>query len=117
MSYARFRDQLVNANRHDLYPPEWLDSQIAKGLVVPILGDQSAMVVGVRVYPSGLRVGHITAAAGDLEELRDIVGPRAAEWGREHGCRMAMLEGRPGWSRALKDHGWDHHQSVLLRDI
>lgn len=115
MSYARFRDQLIDANRHDLFPPEWLDSQVAKGLLVPIIGESSAAVVGVRIYPSGMRVGHIPAAAGDLEELRDVIQPRALQWGREQGCRMAMLEGRAGWPRALK--GWDHHQSVLLREI
>ena len=117
MSYARFRDQLIGANRHDLFPPEWLDSQIAKGLLVPIVGESSAMVVGVRVYPSGLRVGHIPAAVGDLDELRDAIGPRAAQWAREQGCKIATLEGRPGWSRALKDHGWEHHQAVLLREL
>lgn len=115
--YLRFRDQLTEANRLDLYPPGWLDSQVVGGRLVPIVGDASAMVVGVRVYPSGMRVGHIAAAAGDLEELRDKIGPRAAEWGRERGCQMALLEGRPGWSRALKDHGWEHHQAVLIRDL
>lgn len=117
MSYLRFREQLINANRHDLYPPEWLDSQIANGLAVPIIGEESAMVVGVRRYPSGLLVGHISAACGDMEELRDVIGPKAAEWGRARGCRMAILEGRPGWSRALKEHGWDHHQAVLLKEL
>lgn len=117
MSYLRFRDQLINANRHDLYPPQWLDDQVARGLAVPIIGERSAMVVGIRVYPSGMRVGHIAAAAGDMDELRDVIGPRAAQWGRERGCRMAMLEGRPGWARALKDHGWEHHQAVLLREL
>lgn len=117
MSYARFRDQLVDADRHDLFPPEWFDSQVSNGLLVPFTGDRSAMLVGIRVMPSGLRVAHIPAAVGDLDELRDTIGPNAIDWAVGQNCKMAMIEGRPGWSRAMKDYGWKHHQSVLLREL
>ena len=117
MSYARFRDQLAQANRPDFYPIHWLDRQVEIGMSVPICGDASAMVVGTRVYPGGARVGLIRAAAGDMEELIHVLGPRAEEWGRAHGCTMALIEGRHGWSRALKQHGWKAHQVALLKDI
>ena len=117
MSYARFRDQLIDANRHDLFPPEWFDHQVSKGLLVPFTGDASAMLVGVRVFPSGRRVAHIPAAIGDLDELRDALGPNAIKWALGQNCKLATIEGRPGWSRAMKDHGWEHHQSVLLKEL
>lgn len=116
MSYP-FRDQLITAHRTDFYPPQWLDAQVANGLAVPIVGQDSAMLVGVRVYPSGQRVGVIKAAAGDLHELIHDLAPRAEQWGREQGCARALLEGRPGWERALKEHGWRTHQVCLLKDL
>lgn len=115
--YQRFRDQLIEANRHDLYPPEWLDAQVVNGIAWPIVGDASAMVVGVRLYPGGAWVGHIKAAVGDLEELRDVLGPKAEEWGRSRGCNLAMIEGRLGWQRPLKEHGWEPHQVSLLKGL
>lgn len=117
MSYARFRDQLATANRPDFYPIHWLDRQVETGMSVPIIGDKSAMVIGMRMYPGGARVGLIRAAAGDMDELIHVLGPRAEEWGRERGCTMALLEGRHGWDRALKQHGWKAHQVALLKDL
>lgn len=116
MSYP-FRDQLITAHRTDLYPPEWLDAQVANGLAVPIIGERSAMLVGARIYPSGQKVGVIKAGAGNLDELIHELAPRAEQWGREQGCNMALLEGRPGWERALKNHGWSTHQVVLVKDL
>jgi hypothetical protein len=117
MTYARFRDQLATANRDDFYPIHWLDKQVETGMSVPIIGEQSAMVVGVRTYPGGARVGLIRAAAGDMDELITVLGPRAEDWGRAHGCPMALIEGREGWSRELKKHGWRAHQVALLKDL
>ena len=117
MSYARFREQLAEANRDDFYPIHWLDRQVEIGMAVPIIVDASAMVIGSRIYPGGARVGVIKAAAGDMDELIHELGPQAEEWGRAHGCTIAMIEGREGWSRALKQHGWRHHQTTLLRDL
>lgn len=117
MSYARFRAMLAEANRSDFYPIEWLDAQVATGMAVPIIGDNAAMVIGARLYPGGARIGHIKAAAGDMDELIHELGPKAEEWGRAHGCTMALIEGRPGWSRALRKHGWRAHQVALLKDL
>jgi hypothetical protein len=116
MSYP-FRDLLITANRQDLYPPEWLDAQVANGLATPLVGNASAMLVGTRVYPSGQRVGVVKAGAGDLNELVNEMAPRAEQWAREHGCTMALLEGRPGWERALKEHGWRVHQVHLIKEL
>jgi hypothetical protein len=117
VSYAKFRDMLAEANKPEFYPIHWLDRQVQIGMAVPIVGEQSAMVVGTRIYPGGARVGHIKAAAGDMDELITVLGPRAEEWGREHGCTIAMIEGRPGWSRTLKEHGWSAHQVALLKEL
>jgi hypothetical protein len=117
VGYERFRERLAEANPPEFYPLGWLDQQVLSGLAFPIIGDKSAMVVGLRLYPGGARVGHIKAAAGDMDELISELGPRASEWGREHGCTVAMIEGRHGWSRALRQHGWRHHSVTLLKDL
>jgi hypothetical protein len=117
VSYQDWRERLATANRDDFYPIHWLDRQVEIGMAVPIIGDASAMVVGVRTYPGGARVGHIKAAAGDMDELITVLGPRAEKWGREHGCTIAMIEGRHGWSRTLRQHGWHHHSVTLLKDL
>lgn len=115
--YRKFRDQLIEANRTDLYPPGWLDALVVQGRLVPVVGDESAMLIGMRYYPSGRAVGHIQAAAGDLTELRDVLGPRAEEWGRDKGCSLAMIQGREGWKRPLKEHGWEAYQLTLLKEL
>lgn len=117
MSYQRFRDLLAGANRPEFYPIEWLDNQVATGMAIPIIGEDAAMVIGARLYPGGARIGHIKAAAGDMGELIHELGPRAEEWGRAHGCTMALIEGRPGWPRALREHGWRDYQISLLKDL
>jgi hypothetical protein len=115
--YQRFRNRLAEANRHDFYSPEWMDAQVARGMAWPILGEESAMVVGVRLYPGGAIVGHVKAAVGDMQELVSELAPKAEDWARMHGCSHALLEGREGWKRALKDHGWSVHQLTLLKDL
>lgn len=91
--------------------------QVAKGMAWPIVGEESAMIVGVRLYPGGARIGHIKAAAGVLDELVTALAPQAEDWARSHGCDHALLEGREGWKRALKDHGWEVHQLALLKGL
>ena len=115
--YLKFRGQLAEANDQRFYPVQWLDRQIETGLSHPIIGEKSAMVVGVRTYPGGARIGHIRAACGDLEELVNILAPIAEEWGRDNQCDMALLEGREGWKRALNGHGWRTYQIALLKDL
>lgn len=117
MTYQLWRDRLAEANPPELYPVEWLDAEIANGRAHPIIGEKSAMVVGVRLYPGGARVGHVLAAAGDMDEIRDTLAPQAEAMGRRMGCRMVMLEGREGWKKAMKEHGWSTHQVVLVKDL
>lgn len=117
MSYRLWRDRLAAANQPEFYPAEWLDQQIESGMSVPIIGEDAALVAGVRLYPGGARVGLVRAGCGDMDELIHELAPRAEQWGREHGCQLAMLEGRPGWQRALKEHGWRAHQVSLLKDL
>ena len=115
--YMRFRSLLENANDPELMPIQWLDTQVLEGRGWPIIGERSAMVVELQVFPGGARVVHVRAGAGDLRELIEVLAPRGEQWGRELGCRYAMIEGRAGWARALKDYGWKLEHVTLRKDL
>lgn len=115
MRYANFRKRLALANNPALYPLEWLDEQVKTGLARPIIGEDAAVVFGVRNYPGGARVGHVIAAAGDMEELVSSLAPQAEEMARRLGCSLAMIEGREGWKKIM--HGWQTHQVVLVKGL
>lgn len=115
--YQRFRDALGQANQSEFYPVEWLDQQVLRGLSWPIIGEAAAVVVGTRMYPGGARAGLVKAAAGDLDELINALAPKAEDWAREHGCAIAMVEGREGWARVLKRRGWQHYQTIMRKAL
>lgn len=75
----------------------------------------SACVVSLWQYPSGLRVGNVWLAGGNLDELRDEVVPQAVAWGKKYGVTQARITGRRGWLRAMP--GWRELGTVMARDI
>ena len=116
-AYPRFRSLFAEALDPRLYAIDHLDSLIASGRAQLWAGDAAAMVTEVRDYPAGGRVLHGLVAAGALEEIVEILIPRAEAWGRSVGCILAIVESRPGWTRTLKAHGYAPHQVALRKDL
>ena len=94
---------------------QWLDEQVLTGKVQFWCSDNAAIIAEVRDYPTGAKDIHGLIAAGDLQEIIQLLIPQAEQWGREHGCIAAQIESRPGWARALKDY--DTHQVIIRKEL
>jgi hypothetical protein len=98
-----------------LFNLAYLDDLVLSFRAQAWYGDNAAMVTEIRTYPTGAMVIHGLVAAGSLEEIRDVLIPRAEAWARSIGCIMAIIESRPGWARALKDY--EPHQLAVRKEL
>ena len=122
--YARFRGLFAEALDPRLYAVEHLDGLLYSGRAQIWFGEQAAIVTEVRTYPTGANVIHGLVAAATpasagagLDEIVDVLIPKAEEWGRSIGCVLAIIESRPGWARALKRRGYAPHQLALRKEL
>lgn len=72
-------------------------------------------VTEIIVYPAR-KVLHIFLAAGELEQLLDMIDAATA-WGRSEGCQSLTMTGRKGWQRILSKHGWRERHITMERAI
>lgn len=82
----------------------------------------AAIVTEFKYYPGAqgheptVKVIHGLIAAGDLDEIKRLIA-FAEGWGRDQGCAFAMIESREGWTKVLKDDGWQPHQVTLVKEL
>jgi len=62
------------------------------------------------------RVLHIFLAAGEMDQLTDMIDA-AVNWGRSQGCTGLTMAGRLGWRRVLVKHGFQERLTVMERAI
>lgn len=79
-------------------------------------GAESALVAIVETDPGERRL-LIWLAGGDRCELEDEILPVVEAWGRENGCRRAMVIGRGGWERTLKSKGYAPLARIIAKDL
>ena len=115
--YLRWRNDFVALLDPKFYPAAWLDDQVASGEFMLFSCEKSAILVSVRQYPTGLKEVHGQAAVGELREVVSVLIPSAIEWAKSIGCSWATIESREGWSRVLKDEGWEPHQLALRKSL
>lgn len=110
----------------------WLDAALAHAGRTHSLEDVRAMIAAgeARFWPGrgcalvaalerdpGERRLLIWLAGGARDELEDELLPLAEAWGREAGCRRALVIGRPGWERALKDKGYAPLARLIAKEL
>jgi hypothetical protein len=115
LTYALWREAFAEAFDPRLYTIGYLDNLVLSMRAQAWYSENAAIVTEVRTYPTGAKVIHGLVAAGDLEEIRDVLIPRAEDWARSIGCIMAIIESRPGWARALKDY--EPHQLAVRKEL
>jgi hypothetical protein len=77
-------------------------------------GNRSAMVTHICDYRNGVRALEFWLAGGELEEiLQGLV--QVEQWARSAGCTQMHVNGRPGWARVLRNHGFSHWQTVTRK--
>jgi hypothetical protein len=74
---------------------------------------KSTILVEFKDHEGGFRTIEFPFAGGDLDEIRSFE-PSLLRWGREEGCKKAILHGRRGWSRAL---GYRPVITVMSKDL
>ena len=77
--------------------------------------EKGCAVTEIVVYPRK-KVLHIFLAAGDLDQLLDMIDAAAA-WGIQQGCQAMTMSGRRGWLRVLGKQGWANTMTVMERKL
>lgn len=75
-------------------------------------GERSALVTQLVLRSE--RILHFLLGGGELQELV-VMHSGVAAWGRAMGAHYATINGRPGWARVLRAHGFERRDGNLLR--
>lgn len=79
-------------------------------------GEASALVAVIEQDPGERRL-LIWLAGGQRDELETRLLPQAEVWGRDCGCRRALVIGRSGWARTLKTKGYAPLARIVAKDL
>lgn len=115
MDYTAYRTAFESVMDKRFYNIEWLDDLVARGVAMPIIGENAAIVIIIKTYPAGGRAVHGLVAAGDAKEIVESLIPMAEQIGRECGCIVGEIESREGWKRLLKDY--TTYQVTLRKEL
>lgn len=115
--YLRFRGAFSELLDPRFYPLAWLDEQVASGNIVLLSTGDSAILISVKVYPSGLKEIHGEAAIGKRADIVGVLIPQAEDFGRSIGCEFGGISSRPGWERVMREHGYEIHQTTLRKAL
>lgn len=101
-AYLAHREAFISLDP-DRYPAWYIDCMVERGDWRCWGNERAAILAEIKEYPSRLKEVHGIAAAGDLQEIVNLI-PFAEAWGRENGCVRAVIESREGWLRMLPDY-------------
>ncbi len=102
--WERCRAWLIPALAPEDASEQELVAEVAAGRVRLWRGDACALATELVGEPDGLCL-HIWLAGGDLQEILAL-RPGLEAHARGEGCRFVTINGRPGWSRVLRDFGY-----------
>lgn len=115
-SLARFRPGLERAlalvGTHTV---EDLVQRVVDGKAQVWEEGEALIITEVLQYPQK-RVLRFWAATGELEDCITL-SRRILEWGKEQGCKLALLTGRRGWTKPLRTEGWTEKLAVLTKEL
>ncbi|MGI9306715.1 MAG: hypothetical protein ACR2P5_05360 [Gammaproteobacteria bacterium] len=75
-----------------------------------------ALVTEIVSWPTGLKVARFVLAGGRGSKLWMQLLPFFEEYGRNNGCRILEISGRPGWEKRLPN-GWNKLAVEMEKDI
>lgn len=76
-------------------------------------GERSILICEL-LHHNGVVTGNGWLGAGDMAELIADLRPQAEAWAESNGASAITIDGRNGWQRPLKSHGY-HVDTVTLR--
>jgi hypothetical protein len=78
-------------------------------------GRNSAILTEDTMYPTG-RVMQVWLAGGDITEILQMA-PGIESAARLRGCTAVLVEGRSGWGKVLKAHGYEPWSVTLHKAL
>jgi hypothetical protein len=78
--------------------------------------EPDALIVSEIIDTPQLRELRFWISTGELEAVIEL-GERVLVWGREMGCKRAVMTGRMGWKRLAAQHGWQPEMIVIGREL
>lgn len=116
--FARCAPWIAAALEHSI--GGWTLDDVREGLASGQLtlwpGERSCHVTQFATYPRG-KVVEVVASGGDLEELVGVLRPKIETWAKAQGCAAAFVIGRSGWTRAIKNSGYEPLYTVLAKEL
>lgn len=104
MSWERWRPEIAKACDGSHHTIEGIERDIAEGRAHLLTTPDCCFVVELVDYPAE-RACQGLWCAGTLEAIK-AASPLLENWARANGCTEMLVEGHPGWARALKDIGY-----------
>ena len=102
--WNRCRGWILAALRPECASETELFSDLMAGRAQLWAGDRSAMVTQCVAGDPGPCL-HVWLAGGELAEILDMK-PGIEAWARAQGCTHVTIDGRAGWTRVLRRHGY-----------
>jgi len=100
----------------DTHALEDVEKMIEDGYAKLWEGEHSAAVTEIIQYPR-LKSLHLWLCGGDMEEITEVMLPKAEKYAREQGCTKLTTGGRKGWDRVMSKHGFTPVASICAKDI
>ena len=103
--YSKFRDgfkQALDPRKHTI---EWIDEQVAAGVLKFVHTEKSAVLFSIVEYPTGMKELQGGIATGDPHEIANILIPQTENLARSVGCTTAQLKSREGCTPKCPDYG------------
>jgi hypothetical protein len=76
-------------------------------------GEKAAFVTTLITDPARM---HVWLGGGDGAEMVAMISGMAA-WGRAQGAQWATINGRKGWKRRLREHGFEPRNGELWKAL
>jgi hypothetical protein len=114
-AWARWRPEIAKACDGSHHTIESIEQGLEAGVSHALTTETCCYIVEVQDYPVQ-RACQIMWAAGDLKSILDNL-PNVQAWAKLRGCTEMLVEGQPGWARALKPQGYDVWSVTLRRAL
>lgn len=75
-----------------------------------------ALVTQILEFPN-VKACRYVAMGGDVHGDFDEITGMIEQWAATQGCQRMEIVGRPGWARALRDHGYRQAYSYVTKRI
>lgn len=105
-NWAKWKDRIADAVGGGFDTVAEIERAIFSNQAQLWCGKDAAVVTKIQTYPGGERVLMALWMAGDIEDAMAMASG-IESFGRSMGCTSALIEGRKGWERLLRKHGYD----------